>query len=140
MERKIYLNLYNLVCPSQDTSQCTNVKNVLIRLTLRLNFEPIYIIFKSKTHLICTVSYRKLNYKKWTQVYPSYTRITWVGAVYAFLYSNKASFYHNVIKAHWQCSPTAQCKNKNSLKKSKYFFCILFIVFNFIKDIEKKNS
>lgn len=33
-----------MVCMSQDTSPCTNVKKLLIRLTLRLNFEQINII------------------------------------------------------------------------------------------------
>lgn len=33
---------------SQDTSKCTNVKHVLIRLTLGLNFEQINSIFKLK--------------------------------------------------------------------------------------------
>lgn len=56
-------------------------------------------------------------------------------------YSYKASFYNNIRKAQWERFPTPHRKHclkyKNFLKNINSFIFILFIVLNFINDLEK---
>lgn len=58
---------------------------------------------------------------------------------YIIKYSHKASFYQNIVKAQWQCSPIAKRKNrlnnKIPFKNVNVFIFKLYVVFNLINGI-----